>query len=245
MKSISRRWWVLILLAFAVAGCAPAQEISPTTTPSVVQIDITPAAWSVHPAVAACDAALPDILVEVEERFATQTKGDLLIRLGAPGDSPNFLAQIASDDLVVILHPENKAASLTPTEIQEIFTGQVTNWSDYNGSDAPVRVWVPLSADETRVEFDSQILQGLPVVSDARLAPDPQAMQQAISADPNAIGFLPNSWQPTGFQSILLGLRMPVLVAASQIPEGPAAELVACLQGETGQQALKEFYPKK
>lgn len=243
MKSISRRWWVLILLTLAVAGCTPTLEVSPTIVPSIVQIDITPAAWPVHLAVAACDSALPNIQVEIEERFATQAKGDLLVRLGVLEDSADFLVQIATDDLVVILHPENDTASLTPDEIRDLFTGQTTTWSEYNGSDAPVQVWVPLSADETRIEFDAQILQGLPVVSDAKLAPDPRAMQQAVSADPNAIGFLPNSWQPSGFQSILLGLQLPVLVAASQAPEGPAAELVACLQGETGQQALKEIYP--
>jgi len=245
MKSVLSRWWVLPLLILAATGCAPTQEISPTSAPSVIRIDITPAAWPVHPAVTACDAALPNIQVEIEERFATQTEGDLLIRLGVLEDSADFLAQIATDDLVIILHSDNNAASLTPDEIRDLFSGQATTWSEYNGSDARVQVWVPLSADETRIEFDTQILQSLPVVSDARLAPYPLAIQQAVSADPNAIGFLPKSWQPSGFQSILLGLRLPVLVAANQAPAGPAAELLACLQGEIGQQALKEIYPGK
>lgn len=243
MKDLLHHGWVLLLLILLVAGCAPEQEIEPTAVPSTVLIHITPAARPAHAAVRACAASLPGFLFETEERFASEASSDLVIRLGVPEIHPGFLAQIASDELAVVLHPENPSASLTTAEIQALFSGQVTNWAEYNGSDAPVQVWVPLPVDETRMAFDSQILQGLPVVSDARLAPDPQSMQQALSADPDAIGYLPVSWQPSDLHSILLGIRLPLLVSASQVPEGPAAELTACLQGEIGQQALQQSYP--
>jgi hypothetical protein len=243
MNLFSRRWWVLLLTTFLIAGCAPAEASIPADTPSILSVNITPAARPVVPTVSACAASLSGIQVEIEERFSSQTNSDLLIRLGIPDPFSGFLAQIATDELAVALHPDNPAASLTPIEIQALFSGQVTNWAEYEGNDIPVQVWVPLSVDETRLEFDSRILQGLPVRSDARLAPDPGIMQEIIAANPSAIGYLPNSWRESDLHTILLGIQMPVLVAADQTPQGPAADLIACLQGEVGQQVLRNDYP--
>jgi len=234
---------VVLTAALLLIGCTPTEVTSPTPTPSIVVVHLTPAARPAAPALNACDAALPGIRVQIEERFASQAEGDLLIRLGVPEFAPGFLAQIAEDELSVVLHPENPAASLTTAEIRSLFSGQVTDWEDYNGTADRVEVWVPLSVDETRLAFDHQLMQGVSIVADAGLAPDPEIMQQVIIANPSAIGILPVSWQDADLHSILLGIELPVLVAAERAPQGPDAELVACLQGEIGQQALNAVYP--
>lgn len=234
---------VLLGAVVLLAGCTPTEAASPTPTASTVVVHFTPAARPALPALSACSAALPQVQVEIEERFASQAEAELLIRLGVPETSPGFLAQIAVDELAVILHPENPAASLTTSEIRSLFSGQVTDWEEYGAIPDQVRVWVPLSVDETRLAFDDQVLQGFSIVSDAGLAPDPGIMQQVISADPLAIGYLPRSWQTPDLHTILLGIKLPVLVAAEGAPRGPAAELVACLQGEIGQKILAAIYP--
>lgn len=243
MIRLSGTVWVFLTAVLLLAGCAPAEVVSPTPNPSILVVNLTPAARLAAPALIACSAALPDVQVEIEERYVSQADGDLLIRLGVPESLPGFLAQIAVDELAVILHPENPAASLTTAEIRSLFSGQVTDWEDYHGEAGRVEVWVPLSADETRLAFDHHLMQGVAVVSDAGLAPDTEIMRQVISANPSAIGYLPVSWETPDLHTILLGIQLPVLVAAEQEPQGPAAELVACLQGEIGQQALNAVYP--
>ena len=234
---------VFLTVVLLLVGCTPTAVISPTPTPSTVVVQFTPAARPVSPALNACDTALPGVQVEIEERFASQADGDLLIRLGVPESPAGFLAQIAMDELAVVLHPENTASSLTTAEIRSLFSGQVMDWEDYNGTTGRVEVWVPLSVDETRLAFDHLLMQGVAIVSDAGLAPNPEIMQQVITANPSAIGYLPVSWQAAELHTILLGIQLPVLVAAEQAPQGPVAELVACLQGEIGQQALNAVYP--
>jgi len=234
---------VFLAAALLLVGCTPTDVAPPTPTPSIVVVHLTPAARTVATALNACDTALPEVQVQIEERFASQADADILIRLGVPESPPDFLAQIAVDELAVVLHPENPAASLTTAEIRSLFSGQVTDWEDYNGTAGRVEVWVPLSVDETRLAFDHHLMQGVSIVSDAGLAPDPEIMQQIITANPSAIGYLPVSWQAPDLQTILLGIQLPVLVAAEQAPQGQAAELVACLQGEIGQQALNAVYP--
>ena len=242
MKSLSCIVCVFLTVVLLV-GCAPTTTTSPTPTPSTVVVHFTPAARPAAPALNACDVALPGVQVETEERFASQADGDLLIRLGAPESPAGFLAQIAMDELAVVLHPENPAASLTPAEIRSLFSGQVTDWESYSGITGRVEVWVPLSVDETRLSFDHLLMQGVSIVSDAGLAPDPGIMLQVITGNPSAIGYMPVSWQAAELHRILLGIQLPVLVAAEQALQGPAADLVACLQGEIGQQALDAVYP--
>ena len=244
MSAKRKAWQTLALVAVLLAACAAEPESTPTpTTPAdTIQVDITPSARFAVEAVTACDAVLPDIDVRIFDRFPSQTDGDLLIRLGAPEDA-EFLAQIANEVISAILHPDNPATSLTPDELAALFSGQVTNWSQVGGTDAVVNVWALLPADETRQTFDEQIMTGLPIVPDAGLAPDPAAMQEAVSADLNAIGYLPDAWLDNQLAPIPLAIQLPVLAAASQTPEGPVAELVACLQGPVGQLALSEYYP--
>ncbi len=237
------RWLSALFAVLILAGCTAQEEIPPTPAPEVLTLNITPAAWPVVPAVNACAASLSGFQVEIEERFASQADRELLIRLGEPPNASGFLAQIAADELAVALHPEHTNASLTTEDIQAIFSGQVTSWAEYGLDEEPVEIWVPLAVDETRLVFDNEIMQSLPVVSDAGLAPAPEIMQQIISTDPNAIGYLPNAWKAPGIHTILLGIRLPVLVVSKEPPQGPAADLIACLQGEVGQQALAEIYP--
>lgn len=241
---------ILLAMLLVLSACSPAQqETPPTPEPArvTIQVDITPAAHPAAAALNACAEAFPNLDVQVRERYASQSNAELLIRLGAPEGSlepeAGFLAQIATEELRVVLNSENPAASLTNAEIFSLFSGQTTDWRQLDGDDAPVGVWVPLSADETRQAFESQIMAGLPVVSDAGLAPDPTAMLEAVSADPYAIGYLPSAWETGDLQTIQLGIRLPVLVQADEAPTGPAADLVACMQGAIGQLALLSLYP--
>lgn len=249
---------LLLLVLLLLSACSSTAQETPTPAPTTVtiQVDVTPAAHPAAAALNACAEAFPNIDVQIRERYASQSDAGLLIRLGAPEGSPEpeagFLAQIATEELRVVLNPDNPASSLTNADIFALFSGQITDWGQLvqatpsdqqDDAETPVDVWVPLTADESRLAFESQIMAGLPVVSDAGLAPDPTAMLEAISADPYAIGYLPSAWEAGDLQTIQLGIRLPVLVQADAAPTGPTADLVACMQGAIGQLALLSLYP--
>jgi hypothetical protein len=244
MKHRSLFWIVLIAAELFLAGCTDSAEPTPTPPPITLAVDVTPSTRSVIPALNRCAAEIEGLKLIIEERYPEFSEGDLLVRLGEPAQMAGFAAQIGQEQLTVLINPQNTTGSLTTDDIQGLFSGQITNWAQLGGPDAAVSVWVPLAGDETRAGFDSQIMDGLPIVSDARLAPDPTAMMQAVSTDPYAIGYTSASNMTfSSLQPILPGVRLPVLVLADREPVGETAELIACLQSGSGQETLSGIYP--
>jgi hypothetical protein len=225
-----------------LTGCQPApSEALPEV--ETLQVQITPAARPVIPAVQACGSLLADVDLRIEERFADQSDAGFLIRLGEPAGGSGYLSQIAGEEVVVILNPDNPATSLSVDQIRGLFSGQIPSWADLGGASATVAAHAYFQGDEVQQAFVQEVLAGIPLHSSTTLVPDPDAMRAAVSADPAAIGLLPSAWEIEGDNSILVGIRLPVLIESGQLLEGSAAELAVCLQGETGQAILSAIYP--
>ena len=114
-------------------------------------MQVTPSARPATAAVQACAAQIEGALFRVEERYPTTADAGLLVRLGEPAGG-GFMAQIASERLGAVLHPDNTAASLTTDEIRDLFSGRTANWADLGGEDLPVKVWVLPEADDSSEE---------------------------------------------------------------------------------------------
>jgi ABC-type molybdate transport system substrate-binding protein len=232
---------VVLVILVGITGCAePPQTVSEL---EVITVAITPAARYTNLAVVTCAATIKEASFEISEMYASQAEADLLIRLGEPQPAASFAAQIANDELAIVLHPDNPAGSLTLDQVQQLFSGSIQNWADLDGVQAPVEVWSLLDADEARQIFIHKVLNNGLLATNAYLAPSPEIMVTSIAGKPSAIGYLPKSWTTPELASILPGVKLPVLVLADGQLQGAAARLVSCLQGEIGQEVLSAFYP--
>ena len=62
---------------------------------------------------------------------------------------------VALDGVAIVVHPENTAATnLTIEQIAQIYTGEITNWSELGGADAPIAVIGRDAASGTRGAFE-------------------------------------------------------------------------------------------
>ena len=61
---------------------------------------------------------------------------------------------IALDGVAVIVHPSNPVSGLTLAQLEQVFTGQVDNWSALGGPDAPVAVYGREAGSGTRGAFE-------------------------------------------------------------------------------------------
>lgn len=183
-------------------------------------------------------------LSEISTLRAPQNNQEILLSLGNPEFDLDGLSvfQLGVDRLAIIANSQNPVDSLTPDDIKAIFTTASPVWP---ASGEAVNVWVYPSGDDLRTLFDMLALQGGKVTSQAWLAPNPQAMLEAISADPLAVGYLLASWldsapkeQREAIKDIPVEgdlaqqLIQPLLAITTSHPEDLIRTLLLCLQGK-------------
>ena len=61
---------------------------------------------------------------------------------------------VALDGVAIVVNPENTVTSLTVEQIAQIYKGEVTNWSELGGADAPIAVIGRDAASGTRGSFE-------------------------------------------------------------------------------------------
>jgi len=172
-------------------------------------------------------------LVTAEQRaanFMDPQTVNMAIRIGPSADLSSLAYQIGSEELVVILNPQNPINALTADQVRGLFTGQTLNWQEIDGSDTPVQVWVFSSGEDVEQIFEQTTLGGSPVTSFARLAMSMHEMAQAIAGDVNAVGVLPAHWKTENVADVFTIATVPVLALTPGEPQGAVYELIACLQ---------------
>lgn len=67
---------------------------------------------------------------------------------------------VALDGIAVIVHPSNPVSNLTLRELSAIFTGNVINWTELGGRDAPIAVYGREAGSGSRTAFEDLIGAG-------------------------------------------------------------------------------------
>ncbi len=245
---------VLLLTCLFLAGCSTPLTATSPPTPPAVDVEITPALRPLAGALHTCALAHPEIALFLDETPASSLDPARLgFRLGETPGGDGFAAPVGREQIVVIVHEANPLSQLPSRILRRLFSGEIRSWDELGGSSRAIQVWIYPPGDDARQAFDAAVLAGLQASSGALLAPDPQAMREAVSADPGAIGYLPRAWldETSPGQEVravelepelAATLRLPVLALSASRPQGAAYTLLACLQGETGRRAVKDNY---
>lgn len=61
-------------------------------------------------------------------------------RIEGPEEDAAFGTLVAWDALVAIVHPNNPVSNLTGAQLRSILLGEITNWREVGGADAPITV---------------------------------------------------------------------------------------------------------
>lgn len=241
----------LFLLLLLVA-CSPPPTATIPPSPQAVRVAISPVLEPVRDALNACAGALTGVVLIVDvvpESVFDFDSSDMVLWWGNKPDDVNFAFQIAEDELLVIVNPENLNTEVSASELGALFNGRIENWSEISIFDQQVSVWVYPEDSILSEVFKSAVLgdQGFSRLS--HLAPSPGPMVEAISSDPGAIGFIPRAWFPNVVSraevdpDLQIAFRRPVLALLNSEPQSGVREFLACIQSGDGQEILKEKYP--
>ncbi|WP_080872178.1 PstS family phosphate ABC transporter substrate-binding protein [Oceanobacillus timonensis] len=100
--------------------------------------------------------------------------------------------KVALDGLTIVTHPDNDwATELTPEQVQGIFLGDYTKWSDIDESwpDEAIQTYGPNENHGTYEFFYEEILEEQDLVDGVDLQQDYSTLVTLVSEDKNAIGF--------------------------------------------------------
>ena len=220
---------ILNLACFLLASCSSA-----TTTVSMQQLTIQYTAASI-PWLADLTNCAGANVVNAEQRaadFLDPQVVDMALRIGQPDTLASPAFQIGSEEILVIVNSQNPINHLTLDQVRGLFSGQILNWQEVNGSNDPVQVWVFATGEDVQRIFEQSVLGGSPVTSTARLATDMEEMSQAIADDMDAVGILPRHWNMGNVSDVFTVATVPVLALTEGEPQGAVEGLLACLQGE-------------
>jgi hypothetical protein len=228
---------------FLLVACGIPPRATPLPTPSVIRIAYTPFLEPLVKALHSCAAAQTDVMITITEVPTPEldvNKVDLIFRLGgAPGKA--YSAVIRDQSIVFVVNSDNPVLALSTAQIHDLFTGRITTWDELGGKQQPIQVWVYPEAEDIRQVFDSAIFPGESLTTKALLAPDPQAMLDAVADDPAAIGYISETWlvQPREINQVRALdinpklaelLRQPVLALSSAEPVGSLRQFLVCMQ---------------
>jgi hypothetical protein len=237
---------LLLGVALLLTACGTPDVSTPGPTPQAIEVVYPVAIKPWADKLAECAATNPSIALYFTQSLKAGTSFDIqkvILRWGQPGqeDESSYISQVGWEQLIVVVNHDNAVANLSTSELRSIFSGQTTQWDD--NSAEQLQVWVLPVGDPSRVIFDQSVMASSPLTTEARLAPDPQAMLEAISSDVNSIGFLPEKQyllgNPTTTSKVKLvqleeilkdKFRQPVLAITPSEPQGAVRELLVCLQ---------------
>lgn len=97
-------------------------------------------------------------------------------------------AIVAYDGISIIVNTENKIDNLSVSDIADIYTGKITNWSELGGDDLPIVCIGREAASGTRDGFESVTGTKDSCVYAQELTSTGDVIQ-TVSSNPNAIGY--------------------------------------------------------
>lgn len=138
---------------------------------------------------------------------------------------------VALDGLLLVTHPENPVRAITELNAAFVFGGQIVNWKDLNGRDAPITLYVREDGSGTREVFDSLLMRpnGLSVAASVQVLDSDAAVAEAVLRDPNGIGFTSfanaEDAAPLAIEGVC-GLRTPPTAFTIKTEEYPLTRLL-------------------
>jgi len=125
------------------------------------------------------DIAQSSRKIKFEEKQKIQDKGDKVVE-----------KIIAYDALAVIIHPSNKVDKLTREQLEDIFTGKVTNWKELGGADLKIIPYARETSSGTYEFFKEHVMNKKDYVNGIMSMPATGAIVQSVSQTKGAIGYI-------------------------------------------------------
>jgi phosphate transport system substrate-binding protein len=128
-----------------------------------------------------CDVVLASRPITTDEVTKLEPIGDLT--------TPTSETVVAMDGIAIIVHPANPVMQLTVKQLEQVFSGKVTNWTQLAGKAGPIHVLARDQKSGTHDGFVALVMQGKQPKAEKTFE-DSEALVAAVAKDEGAIGFV-------------------------------------------------------
>ena len=97
---------------------------------------------------------------------------------------------VAYDGIAVIVNTANPIKGLTKKQVEQIFTGQITDWSAVGGSGGKISVYTRNTASGTYAEFKELAMKKRDYAQDSQKLAGNEQIAQEVGKNPNGVGYV-------------------------------------------------------
>ncbi len=163
---------------------------------------------------------------------------------------------VANDALSPIVHPSNPVSDLTMAQLKQIYAGEITNWSQVGGSNAPILVVSRDSSSGTYGSWSDLILMGAAVTTGAVYTSSNADVANEVAGNPNAIGYVGLGYLNGSVKAVAVGgvpatvqtaldrtfpIARPLFMVTNGFPAGPAFNVLMWILSDDGQRLVLEM----
>ena len=174
-----------------------------------------------------------------------------------PAKEDIWAAPLAVDGIAIIVHSGNRVASLTLTDLRDLYSGKLTNWQQLGGDDMSISPLTVSAETDVHREFQRMVMGNLAMTGNARLLPNYESMLQAVASGADTIGFLPYSRLDSRANAIsfegvapnrdtigekLYPLRSTIFIIGREAPPPTYHNFIGWVQSEAGQAIVAESF---
>lgn len=103
----------------------------------------------------------------------------------------NLVESVAAFDLIaVIVNGKNPIANLTLGQVEEIFTGDITDWSEVGGKPGPISVYTRNTSSGTYADFQKMAMDKRDYGRDSQKMAGNEQIAAEVGKNPNGIGYV-------------------------------------------------------
>ena len=162
---------------------------------------------------------------------------------------------VGKDGIALVGHPSNTVSDLSLEQVKAIYQGTITNWKEVGGADSEIVLIGRDSSSGTREFFTEFVLNKEDAAKEMQELNSNGAVAQAVSITPGAIGYVSLEYVDDSLKAFSIGgvaptvdnvisgiyeINRPLLMVTNGEPEGLAADYLAFILSEEGQQILKD-----
>ena len=237
----------------ALAAESPAASVAPSRDVDVYRVALEPDLEWLLPAMNTCQEEFGQFNFFIQQKAAPENaelEDDVFIAFGEIVGLSDSVFQIGSDQLVLAVNPSNSFSNSTLKLAADIFSGELAAWDEtaancedcFSSSPVTGDITIFVYPAESRIrEFTRDLLpDGVTFASTALIAPGARQVREAIAADPNAIGLLPQKWLDGSVRQVTwLGETadlpsIPILAYTAINFDANLAAWLTCVQNRIG-----------